>query len=186
MRNIRLTAAVAVFAALMVLAVAGVGEAHQAPRFYVPRGYVQDVPLGVVDQFHQEDLVAMLEDEARHAAEHLAMMEAAGLPWGKHQTRLLTEEFGFPAEMTAIAGCESVHNPAAHRTSTGRTRADISGPFPTGDYGLWQINWKVWGEHLTGLGVIVVPADLFVPHINAEAAAVVLAEQGLRAWSACR
>ena len=185
MKDIKLPAAVTAFTAFLILTIAGVAEAHRAPKFYSPRGYIQDTPVGVMDQFHEEDLVPML-DEGAHAAEHLAMMEAAGLPWGKHQTRLLVEEFSFPSEMVRIASCESVHDPSAHRTSTRRTRADISGPRPTGDYGLWQINWKVWGDYLTGEKIISAPADLFIPHVNALAAAVVLKEQGLGAWSACR
>ena len=127
-------------------------------------------PIVYPDQLHPEDVWEM----------------AAIRHWTKEDTAGLVAEFGFPTEMVSIAGCESVHTPTAHRTSTRRTRAEISGPLPTGDYGLWQINWKTWGKRLRAVGIIDSPAELFHPRTNAEAAALVLREQGLRAWNACR
>lgn len=101
------------------------------------------------------------------------------LEWDRSATRRLVADRGFPTEMVSIAGCESVHRPDAHRT-------DAPNNQPSGDFGLWQINWLVWGTRLMSLGVIDKATDLFDPFVNADAAEVVLREQGLRAWSACR
>jgi hypothetical protein len=51
----------------------------------------------------------------------------------------------------------------------------------TGDYGLWQINWNTWQKALAAIGVNS-PADLADPIKNAKAAALVLQQQGLKAW----
>ena len=135
-----------------------------------PTIYPADLP----DQFHPADVAAMTE--------RLAAWDTDDYEERKAATRRLVADFGFPPVMVRIAGCESNHRPEAHRTSTRRTRAEISGPKPTGDYGLFQINWLTWGEHLQGLGIIGTAADLFDPLINAAAAEVVLREQGLAAW----
>lgn len=168
MKDLRLAAAVATFAALTFLAAAGVAEAHRAPRFYVPQGYIQDTPVGVIDQFHEEDLAAMLEEGPQHAAEHLAMMEAAGLPWSKHRTRLLTEMFSLPKELVRIASCESLHDPSA----VGKTD----------DWGLFQIHGKWVDEWGLPPHIAATRDHLLDPYRNAAAAAYIYDIQGLRAW----
>ena len=141
--------------------------AHPAPRFYHPAGVVQGTPVGQIDQFHQED--------------HLAMLEYAVGGWTAAHTAALVEDVGLPSVMTEIAFWESQgHNPEAHRS-------DVCPPkCPSGDYGLWQINWGSWGADLKAAGIIRSAEDLFVPRVNAEAAWHVYVRQGLTAWWVCR
>jgi|SRR5579859_3137864 len=53
----------------------------------------------------------------------------------------------------------------------------------TNDVGLWQINIPTWAQALIQAGVITSVTDLNDPIKNAQAAAYVLAHQGLTAWS---
>ena len=132
------------------------------------------IPADLPDQFHPADIKAMSERLQPWDTDDYKEREAA--------TRRLVTDFGLPPVMIRIAACESNHKPEAHRTSTRRTRAEISGPKPTGDYGLFQINWLTWGSRLLDLDIIQTAADLFDPLTNAAAAEVVLREQGLKAW----
>jgi hypothetical protein len=51
----------------------------------------------------------------------------------------------------------------------------------TGDYGLWQINWEIWKSRLVAIGINSAE-DLKDPIKNSQAAAFVLANQGINAW----
>jgi len=52
----------------------------------------------------------------------------------------------------------------------------------TGDYGLWQVNWDIWKSRLAAIGINSAE-DLKDPVKNSQAAAFVLANQGITAWT---
>ena len=90
-------------------------------------------------------------------------------------TRRLVAEFDLPAEMVAIAACESVHDPEAINKTKNRDGS--------WDWGLWQINDRWWEEPLQHEGIIARIEDLLDPVTNARAAKIIAeTERGLRHW----
>lgn len=89
---------------------------------------------------------------------------------GDEELRALSDGYFGPELgplMYAIAKAESGGNPSAANTDG------------EDSHGLWQINLDAWGDH-----PVISTLDLDDPVQNAQAARIVLAEQGIEAWSA--
>lgn len=97
--------------------------------------------------------------------------------WSHADTRELIRLTGLPPVMERIAGCESNHRPEAWNRTKNRNGTE--------DWGLWQIN-DIWEDELRTQSIIRRMEDLFNPYVNAKAAAVVIEQQGLTAWSCYR
>ena len=82
---------------------------------------------------------------------------------------------GLPEDMLSIAYCESRYLPTAHRT-------DNPGQQRTGDFGLFQINWKWVDEWGLPKSIATSTTDLFDPVRNAQAAKFIYDIYGYSAW----